>query len=159
MSPEQLRGEPPHTSHDIYSLAATAYECLQGHPPFYQGNIVDQILNSDPPQLACNCWFCYQINFSIGRNLTLRPRRVTQIADGEKRRRAFIRWTMNKTESILGISISNDQMAINRLEYIAESCLKELTKSKSSKISIPYLTNGKHIEFTVTRDEVRQLKW
>lgn len=54
MSPEQLRGEPPHSSHDIYSLGATAFECIEGHPPFYKGNIVEQILFSDPPKLACN---------------------------------------------------------------------------------------------------------
>ena len=159
MSPEQLRGEPPHSSHDIYSLGATAFECVEGHPPFYKGNIANQILFSDPPKLACNCWFCYQINFSIGRDLSLRPKIATQIADGEKRRRAFIRWVLNKTESILETSISTNQMAINRLEYVAETCLKELTNNQSSKINLPYLLNGKHIEFTVTRDEVRKLHW
>lgn len=45
MSPEQVRGEPPSRSQDIYSLAATLYECLSGHPPFYRGQIEYQIVN------------------------------------------------------------------------------------------------------------------
>ena len=46
-------------------------------------------------------------------------------------------------------------MAINRLEYEAQRCLKELTNQQSSQINLPYLLNGKHIEFMVTREEVR----
>jgi serine/threonine protein kinase/tetratricopeptide (TPR) repeat protein len=34
-SPEQLRGEPPAPSDDIYSLGALAYELLSLHPPHY----------------------------------------------------------------------------------------------------------------------------
>lgn len=159
MSPEQLKGEPPHISHDLYSLGATAFQCIKGHPPFYKGNIVEQILSSEPPKISCTCLFCYKIQFAISKNLTLRPRNATQIADGEKRRRAFIRWVLNRTEEILGSRISDNQMAINRLEFVAETSLKELAKNESSQIQLPYLANGKHIDFTVTRDEVRQLRW
>ncbi|KAF5082833.1 Serine/threonine-protein kinase PknD [anaerobic digester metagenome] len=159
MSPEQLKGEPPHTSHDIYSLGATAFECIKGHPPFYKGNIIEQILHSAPPELGCECWFCCQIKFSIGKDVVLRPKHPTQIADGEKRRRSFIRWVLNKTELILGTTISNDQMAINRLEYAAETSLKELTKNINSEINLPYLFRGKHVAFSISRDDVRQLKW
>lgn len=159
MSPEQLKGDPPSNMHDIYSLSATAFECIEGHPPFYKGNIVEQILLSEPPKLSCTCWFCYQIQFSLSKNSTLRPKSATQIANGEKRRRAFIRWVLNKTEAILGTTISNDQMAINRLEYIAETSLKSLNKNKSSEIDLPYLFNRQHVQFTVTRDDVRQLRW
>lgn len=34
-SPEQLRGEPPRPSDDIYGLGALAYELLSRHPPHY----------------------------------------------------------------------------------------------------------------------------
>ncbi len=34
-SPEQLRGEPPAISDDIYGLGALAYDLLSGHPPYY----------------------------------------------------------------------------------------------------------------------------
>ena len=159
MSPEQLNGEKPHSSHDIYSLGATAFECMVGHPPFFNGNIVEQILLNDPPKLSCKCCFCIQIQFSISKNLVLRPRNATQMADGEKRRRSFIRWVINKTEQILCSTISNNQMAINRLEFVAESCLKELNKNETTQINIPYLLNGKHIDFTVTRNDLRQLQW
>ncbi len=34
-SPEQLRGEPPAITDDIYGLGALAYELLSGYPPYY----------------------------------------------------------------------------------------------------------------------------
>jgi len=52
MSPEQLRGEPPAPFQDIYSLAASMYECLAGHPPFYRGQIEYQIINNPPEEIA-----------------------------------------------------------------------------------------------------------
>jgi serine/threonine protein kinase len=48
MSPEQLRGEDPTSAQDIYSLAATMYECLAGHPPFFRGDIAHQIEHVEP---------------------------------------------------------------------------------------------------------------
>ena len=44
MSPEQLRGQPPSSGMDVYSLAAVLYECLCGHAPFYTGDVRHQIL-------------------------------------------------------------------------------------------------------------------
>jgi hypothetical protein len=43
MSPEQLMGEKPTSAMDIYSFGAVLYECLSGHPPFYMGDIREQI--------------------------------------------------------------------------------------------------------------------
>ena len=48
MAPEHLMGEPIDQTADIYSLAATIYECLCGHPPFWQGSIEAQILKREP---------------------------------------------------------------------------------------------------------------
>lgn len=50
MSPEQLMGENPTVAMDIYSFAAVIYECLSSHPPFYMGDIREQIRlrNIDP---------------------------------------------------------------------------------------------------------------
>jgi len=48
MSPQQLQGETPHPSQDIYSLAATIYDCVAGHPPFHRGAIEHQIVNREP---------------------------------------------------------------------------------------------------------------
>ena len=52
MSPEQLNGEAPKPSQDIYSFAAMVYECLKGEPPFSRGNIEFQIMNKQPEPLT-----------------------------------------------------------------------------------------------------------
>ncbi len=43
MSPQQLMGDKPDARMDIYSLGCVLYECLAGHPPFYTGDIREQI--------------------------------------------------------------------------------------------------------------------
>ena len=43
MSPEQLMGETLDARSDVYSLASTAYELVNGLPPFHRGSIVTQI--------------------------------------------------------------------------------------------------------------------
>ncbi|MCA9310451.1 MAG: serine/threonine protein kinase, partial [Phycisphaerales bacterium] len=50
MSPQQMMGRNER-SNDVYSFAATLYECLCGHPPFCTGDIPYQIREVDPPPL------------------------------------------------------------------------------------------------------------
>lgn len=52
MSPQQLRGIPGRPHDDVYGLAATIYELLTGKPPFFTGDIADQVRNEIPPSMT-----------------------------------------------------------------------------------------------------------
>jgi len=52
MSPQQLRGQDPRATDDIYSLGATLYNLLTGRPPFKSGDIQSQILNQLPASVT-----------------------------------------------------------------------------------------------------------
>jgi serine/threonine protein kinase len=51
MSPEHLRGEKLSAQSDIYSFAATVYECLSGRPPFHDGDLMWQVFNQEVPDI------------------------------------------------------------------------------------------------------------
>jgi len=48
MSPEQVRGQRPAPSMDIYSLGIICYECFNGKVPFHTGAIDYQIIHEKP---------------------------------------------------------------------------------------------------------------
>ena len=50
-SPEQINGEPPSASMDIYALGCVFYEMLTGHPPFYLGEVLHQQLTRPAPPM------------------------------------------------------------------------------------------------------------
>lgn len=52
MSPEQLLGKPLDHRTDLYSLAATVYELLNGMPPFHDGAIAAQVQMRPPGPIA-----------------------------------------------------------------------------------------------------------
>jgi Protein kinase domain/PEGA domain len=52
MSPQQLLGEDPAPSDDIYSLGATLYEMLSSKPPFFGGDVPSQVREVVAPTLA-----------------------------------------------------------------------------------------------------------
>jgi serine/threonine protein kinase len=51
ISPEQITGEPLSFATDVYSLGATAYECLCGRPLFPFDAGLDTLLNDEPIRL------------------------------------------------------------------------------------------------------------
>jgi hypothetical protein len=52
MSPQQLRGQRPTVSDDVYALGASLYELLTGRPPFCSGDITHQVLHEPAMPLA-----------------------------------------------------------------------------------------------------------
>lgn len=52
MSPQQMMGQAPRVTDDIYSLGATIYDLLAGKPPFYTGDVPSQVLRVTPPPIA-----------------------------------------------------------------------------------------------------------
>jgi serine/threonine-protein kinase len=52
MSPQQMKGELPRASDDLYALGSTFYELLTSRTPFFSGDIAHQLLNEDPKPLS-----------------------------------------------------------------------------------------------------------
>jgi serine/threonine protein kinase len=160
MSPEQLLGNAPSESQDIYSLGVTIYQCLVGHPPFYQGDITYQILHRDPAPLSCNCCFCTRTMFALAKVGSKRPAKARQIADTAKRLHSFTRWVVTQAEEVCNAHIANDRMAVLRLESAAAQCLKDLMTRGSVQINLPFLWGPDvHFVLIVSWDDVRRLFW
>ena len=52
MSPQQMRGETPSPTDDIYALGSSLYELLTSKPPFYSGDIFAQVKSEPPVPIA-----------------------------------------------------------------------------------------------------------
>jgi serine/threonine protein kinase len=52
MSPQQMLGEDPSPSDDIYALGASLYEMLSSKPPFYSGDVASQVREVIAPTIS-----------------------------------------------------------------------------------------------------------
>jgi serine/threonine protein kinase len=52
MSPQQMLGEDPAPSDDVYAMGATLFELLSGKPPFYGGDVASQVREVIAPTVA-----------------------------------------------------------------------------------------------------------
>jgi len=52
MSPQQMAGDPTRVTDDIYALGATIYDLMTSKPPFYSGNIIQQVQEKIPPTMS-----------------------------------------------------------------------------------------------------------
>jgi len=52
MSPQQMMGDKPAVSDDVYAMGATLFDLLTGKPPFYRGNVVMQVQGKAAPTIA-----------------------------------------------------------------------------------------------------------
>ena len=84
-SPEQLRGDPPAISDDIYGLGALAYELLSGYPPYYPRFEVKRALDEPVPELKPAQIMPHQLVNAIMRMLAkraaLRQRSMREVID------------------------------------------------------------------------------
>jgi tetratricopeptide (TPR) repeat protein len=84
-SPEQLRGDPPAISDDIYGLGALAYELLSGYPPYYPRFEVKRALDEPVPELKPAQIMPHQLVNAIMRMLSkraaLRQRSMRDVID------------------------------------------------------------------------------
>ncbi|OHB64074.1 MAG: hypothetical protein A2Y77_12370 [Planctomycetes bacterium RBG_13_62_9] len=87
MAPEQLRGGEPDRRSDIYSLAATIYECLSGHPPFYRGSVEYQIVHETAAPLpnltpGQNAALCRALSKDLAQRPASAPALLAELARG-----------------------------------------------------------------------------
>lgn len=83
LSPEQLAGMAPTPAQDIYSLAAIAYECMAGHPPFHRGQIEYQIANAEPAPLSPETPFTRAVMRALSKNPAERPETCAEMMAGD----------------------------------------------------------------------------
>jgi len=87
MSPEQLMGEKPNASMDIYSLGAVIYECFAGHSPFYTGDLREQIKHKKPDDIyGVDAHINSSLQKALAKKWEGRPKTAGALTDSLKQR-------------------------------------------------------------------------
>ena len=85
-SPEQLQGEPPRPTDDIYALGALAYELLSNHPPYYPHFDARRVQQEPVPPLVPTQQIPAKLDHLIMRMLAKRagdrPASMREVMDG-----------------------------------------------------------------------------
>lgn len=108
MSPERLSGGNPDLRSDLYSLAATVYQLLNGTPPFHTGDILAQIqIKPAPPiehldeainrvilkalskspekrQSSCGDFYNALVSVAAGASTAISPSDLVDISDADR---------------------------------------------------------------------------
>jgi eukaryotic-like serine/threonine-protein kinase len=84
-SPQQLRGEPPAVTDDIYGLGALAYELLSGYPPYYPRFELKKVLEEPVPPLTTSKpiphQFAQLLQQMLAKHPQHRPQTMRQVID------------------------------------------------------------------------------
>lgn len=82
-APEQILGEDPSPSQDIYSFAAIAYEAMTGRPPFCRGSIEYQAINAMPKPVSPETPFTRAVMRALSKDPAQRPKSCGEILQGD----------------------------------------------------------------------------
>ncbi|MHC5034786.1 MAG: serine/threonine protein kinase, partial [Planctomycetota bacterium] len=79
-SPEAHAGQAETSASDVYSFAAVLYDCLAGHPPFWEGVVGDQLLNQEPPKIPELPKLVNGVLLAaLAKTPAIRPRRASEV--------------------------------------------------------------------------------
>ncbi|MFA6917401.1 MAG: molecular chaperone DnaK [Candidatus Gracilibacteria bacterium] len=80
---------------------------------------------------------------------------------GDDMDQAVMNWIISEVKKSLGIDISKDRMALQRIKESAEKCRIELSTVHETTVSLPYLTSDasgpKHFETKLSRSKLEDL--
>ena len=115
MSPEQFTGGIPTAASDIYSFAAMIYECLSGHPPFWQGSIGHQLLNQRPGTIPdVPDYMNTAIQLGLAKGPAERPKSAAELVTMLEGKAAPLPEKVADAQSSKGAQISVEQVAYGR---------------------------------------------
>ena len=176
MSPEQLMGEQPTPSMDIYSFAAVLYECLSGHPPFHMGDIPQQIrLREATPIDNLPEHLNDALLLSLSKETVKRPKNAVALVSclrGSKRAIA-----PPGSDKLVGNGALSQDVCFDIDECIRALKLEKETKTYLEKVAVQHLAQWKQaadfgwpegqyllarchqLGLGVTEDKAEAVKW